>query len=82
MNKNIVTILLAVVGILFLSMAIYYWVTPANHLLAFVPGYDPASSAIHFKHGLGMLILAAGSWVLAWFQSASKPKDRTPASTQ
>jgi len=82
MNKKIVVILLAVIGILFLGMTIYYWITPANHLLAFVPGYDAASSAIHFKHGLGMLILAVGSWVLAWFQSASKPKDNNPASTQ
>jgi hypothetical protein len=82
MNKNIVTILLAVVGILFLGMAIYYWVTPANQLLGFVPGFDPASSAIHFKHGLGMAILAVGAWVLAWFQSASKAKDKSPAKTQ
>jgi hypothetical protein len=82
MNKKLVTILLAVVGILFLSMAIYYWVTPANQLLTFVPGYDPASSVAHFKHGLGMLVLAVGAWVLAWFQSASKAKDNSPAKTQ
>src|SRR5258708_30848178 len=82
MNKKIVVILVAVVGILFLGMAIYYWITPANHLLAFVPGYDAASSAVHFKHGLGMLILAVGAGVLAWFQSANKPKDSNPASTQ
>ena len=82
MNKKLVTILLAVVGVLFLGMAIYYWVTPANQLLAFVPGYDPASAVIHFKHGLAMLILAIGAWVLAWFQSARKPKASSPASTQ
>jgi hypothetical protein len=82
MNKNLIVILLAVIGVLFLGLAVYYWITPANQLLAFVPGHDATSTVVHFKHGLGMAILALGAWVLAWFQSASKPRASSPAKTQ
>ena len=34
-------------GIAFIVLAIYYWLTPANMLPAFLPGYNVAMTAPH-----------------------------------
>lgn len=82
MTKKITVALLALLGLIFLGFAVYYFITPANHLAHFMPGYAPDVSKTHFKHGLGAFILALGSWILAWFHSANRKKDTTPAATQ
>lgn len=74
MNKPLVWIL-ALLGIIFLIGAIYYWVTPANALLSFLPGYDASSTHTHVKHGLAAFILALGCGVLAWFSMGKKSSE-------
>ncbi len=61
-----------IIGILFIIIAIVYFVTPANSLPAYMPGYDLASNKIHFKHGIASTILGLGLFILAWFKSGKK----------
>jgi O-antigen/teichoic acid export membrane protein len=57
------------VGLFFCALAALYWVTPANHLPAFVPGYDAELEKPHHTHAVGMLIIGVTAFVLAWFRS-------------
>jgi len=59
-----------IVGVVFLALAAYYWFTPAGSLPSFLPGFEAGSNHIHYKHGLGALILALALFAFAWFQSA------------
>ncbi|HUD05790.1 MAG TPA: hypothetical protein VMR18_02660 [Candidatus Saccharimonadales bacterium] len=63
---------LVILGLIFLALAIYYWVTPAGSLPHFMPGYQAGSKHVHLKHGLAALVLAIGCGILAWFQSGKK----------
>lgn len=63
---------LAIIGILLLGVAVYYWVTTAGSLMSFMPGYTAGSSDIHVKHGLAALLLALGCGVLIWFMSGKR----------
>jgi hypothetical protein len=54
-------------GIILIAVAVVYFITPADHLPNFLPGYDPALARAHIKHGilsgvLGLVLLAIG-----WF---------------
>jgi len=71
--KKTAIYLLVILGLVFLVLAIYYWVTPAGSLPHFFPGYSAGSRHKHLKHGLAALVLALAAWVLAWFWSGSKP---------
>lgn len=68
------TIILVLIGIAFMAVAGYYFVTPAGSLAHWAPGYSLGSTHIHMKHGLVALILGLGSWVLAWFSLGSRTK--------
>jgi hypothetical protein len=70
--KKTLNIILILLGVLFLFLTFVYWSTPANALPSYLPGYDPSLATVHFKHGLGALILALAAFVLAWFRSGKK----------
>lgn len=61
-----------VLAILFVLLAVYYWVTPAGSLPHFLPGYEVGSTHTHLKHGLASLIVGVGFMILAWFSSGKK----------
>ncbi len=67
-----VTILLVILGIVFVVIAAVYFAKTATNLPSFFPGHQTGSTKHHTKHGL----LAAGLGVLcfigAWFSSGSK----------
>lgn len=66
------TLAAIVVGVVFIGVAVYYFVTPANQLMSFIPGYDANSTSTHLKHAAASGLLGVASFVLAWFQSGSK----------
>jgi hypothetical protein len=69
MQKRPQLILPAVaLGILFLVIAIVYWVDSASSLPSFFPGHESGSSHHHVKHGIAAAIVALGCFVFAWFQ--------------
>ena len=70
--KNTLTILAVVFGLGFVALAIYYWVTPADTLPMFVPGYDAAMTSPHIKHGIASLVVGLALLIYAWFASAKK----------
>ncbi len=61
-----------VFGIVFMVLAIYYWLTPADMLPVFLPGYNTALATPHIKHGIASLVLGLALLVYAWFASAKK----------
>lgn len=61
-----------IVGILFVALALVYWLTPAGSLPSFMPGFEAGSSVVHFKHGLVSLIVGLFAFVYAWFASGKK----------
>ncbi len=65
-----VTWLLVVVALLFVILAIVYFVTPANQLPSVLPGHDAHLTRHHSKHGLAMLGVAVLALVGAWFTTA------------
>ena len=71
MNKPMVWIA-AVLGIVLLVLTAVYWIEPAGSLPAFVPGYEAGSQHVHFKHGIGTLILALALFAFAWFQTGPR----------
>jgi hypothetical protein len=70
--KKTLNILAVVFGIVFVALAIYYWLTPANALPAFLPGYDVTMTAPHIKHGIAAFVVGLALLVYAWFASAKK----------
>jgi|APCry1669190156_1035279.scaffolds.fasta_scaffold19647_2 hypothetical protein len=74
MKKNL-TVLLVVLGIVLIGLGIYYFLTPAGSLPAFLPGHASGSTHKHLKHGLAALLLGLGLWVWAWFNSGPSSKD-------
>ncbi len=67
-----VVILAGIVGIVFLILSVIYFITPANSLPSFLPGFDPSMTKVHFKHGVGSLFLALAIFAFVWFQSGKK----------
>ncbi len=69
LSQRIKSVVAVLVGVIFLGLSGLYWTVPASSLPHFIPGYMADSAKIHFKHGLGSLLLALGSFVYAWFSS-------------
>ncbi len=70
--RKTLNVLAVVVGLVFVGVALVYWMTPANMLPSYLPGYNPALSSVHFKHGLGAFIVGAALFVFAWFRTGKK----------
>ena len=72
MNTKTITSLSVIIGVLFVILAVVYWTVPAGSLPSFMPGFIEASDKVHFKHGLGSLILGLALFAYAWFKSGKK----------
>ncbi|MEI6058025.1 MAG: hypothetical protein WCQ60_03595 [bacterium] len=72
MKNKILVVGSIIVAIIFVLGGIYYWITPADALPTFFPGYDATMTGIHFKHGLGLVVLALALGAFAWFKSGEK----------
>jgi hypothetical protein len=70
--KKTLTVLAVILGIVFVGLAFVYWLTPADALPAFLPGYDAAMASPHVKHGIASLVLGLALLIYAWFASAKK----------
>lgn len=71
MKKPLVTLLI-ILALIFVGIAIYYWVTPAGKLIHGLPGYQAGSTHKHLKHGFAALIVAVGCALVAWFSTGKK----------
>jgi hypothetical protein len=73
-TKNRALILPAVIlGIVFIVIAIVYFVSTAHGLPSFFPGHVGANSSEahhhHTKHGIAALVVGLACFIFAWFQS-------------
>ena len=60
-------------GIVFLVIAIIYWVDTAHALPSFFPGHESAATSHHHvKHGIAALVVSMGCFIFAWFQTGPK----------
>jgi hypothetical protein len=66
-------------GLVFVAIAIVYFVEPASSLPSFFPGHEAGSSHHHTKHGIAALVVAAACFVFAWFQSGPSGSESAAA---
>jgi amino acid permease len=64
------TWLLIAVAVVFLVLAVVYFVTPANQLPSVLPGHTAHASRHHTKHGVAALAVAVVALIGAWFTTA------------
>lgn len=71
MTKRRSLILPAVLaGVVFLIIAVVYWVSTAHGLPSFFPGHSSAPSTHHHvKHGVAAFVVALACFAFAWFQT-------------
>jgi hypothetical protein len=56
-----------ILGIIFLILAIVYFVIPAGSLPGFLPGFEAGSEHVHLKHGVAALVVAVVLFVISWY---------------
>jgi hypothetical protein len=63
-----------ILGLVFLALAAVYWLTPADGLPKFLPGFQAGSDHVHVTHALGALAVALLLFAIAfgWFQVSSE----------
>ena len=66
--------IVGVIGLVFVGIALVYWLTPAGGLPGFLPGFEAGSDHVHVTHALGSLLIALALFVIAivWFQLRSE----------
>lgn len=74
MDKKLLFTGVLVIGVLLIVVSVVYFVTPAKSLPSFFPGFDPALTKTHFKHGIGALLLGLGAFIFAWFNTKKSSK--------
>jgi hypothetical protein len=67
---NPLSVLAALLGLVFLALAIAYFLIPAGGLPSFLPGFEAGSEHIHSTHAIVALIVALALFAFAWFQRA------------
>lgn len=69
-----VSIILVIFGLVFIAMALVYWMTPAGGLPRFLPGFEAGSDHVHLTHALGSLLVALALFAIAivWFELRSE----------
>jgi len=72
--KKPLNLLLSIVALGLLWLAIFYWVTPAQSLPHWLPGYEAGVTQVHVKHGIASLLLALGICAVLWFTTGGKSK--------
>jgi len=63
-------------GVFLIGLAVVYFITPANHLPSFIPGFDTTITRHHFTHGIASLFLGLGAFVFVWFTSGKKSSEK------
>ena len=66
--------ILGIIGLVFIAIALVYWLTPAGGLPSFLPGFQAGSDHVHVTHALGSLLIALALFAIAivWFQLRSE----------
>ncbi len=76
MNNKAINFGALVLGMILVLVSLVYFVTPANSLPRFFPGYNMALSRHHYTHGVASIVLAFLSFAYYWFQSGKKSSEQ------
>jgi len=57
--------IVGVIGLVFVAIALVYWLTPAGGLPGFLPGFQAGSDHVHVTHALGSLLIALALFAIA-----------------
>jgi hypothetical protein len=60
-----------VLALVFVVVAVVYFVLPAGSLPSFFPGFEPGSARVHVKHGIAALAVAVVLFGVGWFLGRS-----------
>ena len=75
-NSRALIALAILAGVVFLVIGGVYFATEAQSLPSFFPGHTGAGGSEaahhHVKHGIASVVVAAGCFVFAWFQTGPK----------
>jgi hypothetical protein len=80
MSKKLLLIVDVVLVIAFVVVAVIYWTHAADRLPTWFPGYSASDGAVHFKHGLGAIIVALALAAYGWFLTGPKDSGSNPGS--
>jgi hypothetical protein len=61
-----------ILALLFVVLAVVYFVVPAGSLPAFLPGFEAGSDHVHVKHAVASLAVAVVLFGIAWFAGRSR----------
>ena len=76
--KKSISQIASVIGILFIALALIYWLVPGKSLPHFFPGYDKHLATTHYKRALVAFILGLVAFALAWFNKGKKASADSP----
>jgi divalent metal cation (Fe/Co/Zn/Cd) transporter len=76
-QRRAVAAVAAIVGIILIVVAVFYFVEPAHALPSILPGREAGSNHHHVKHGIAALLVGIVALIFAWFQTA--PPKQKPA---
>jgi drug/metabolite transporter (DMT)-like permease len=73
MERNpVLALIAAILGLILVAVAFFYWIEPAHSLPSFFPGHQSGSNHHHTKHGIAAFLLGLGCFAFAWFASGKK----------
>jgi hypothetical protein len=61
-----------VLGLVFVIIALVYWLVPAGSLPGFFPGFEAGGTRIRVKHGIAAAVVAAIVFAYAWYAGRSR----------
>lgn len=74
MLKILLNLLAMLIGVVFIGLAYFYYVTPAGALPPQVSGYIEGATDIRYKHAIASLLLGLAAFAFAWFASGTGKK--------
>jgi predicted PurR-regulated permease PerM len=63
-----IKVLSVIGGIIFVFLALAYFLIPANELADWIPGADPNLYRYHYTHGVASLAVGGGLLVYGWLR--------------
>jgi hypothetical protein len=76
-GERLLVVVAGVGALVLIALAVVYWVEPSGSLPSFFPGYQAGSTHVHFKHGLGCLLVGLALGVFVWFRTGPKRPARS-----
>jgi hypothetical protein len=67
-------LIVGLLAVVFLALAVMYWIVPADSLPSFLPGFEAGDTRVHVKHGVGSLVIALALFAFAFFQRDRGPR--------